>query len=114
MQKSGNVDNKLCVVSSPVHVFLALSDLSSVTAVLADYSCVSASAMVSWTPVFGAESYRATAVDQNGRTMSCTSTGTTCSLAKLGCGRDYVVRVSAMANNCESTSSVTAFFQTGE
>ncbi|XP_017343677.1 uncharacterized protein LOC108276481 [Ictalurus punctatus] len=88
------------------------NNLSSVTSVSADYSCVSASAMVSWTPVFGAESYRATAVDQNGRTMSCTSTGTTCSLDKLGCGRDYVVRVSAMTNNCESTSSIAAFFQT--
>lgn len=110
-EKWGNVI-KGCVVSS--NVFLSFSDLSPVTLVTADYSCVSASAGVSWGAVFGAESYRAIAVDQNGRTVSCTSTSTTCQLSNLGCGRDYVVQVSAMANNCESRSSVMAFFQTGE
>lgn len=101
-------------MSSPVHVFLSLSDLPSVTSVLADYSCVSASAVVSWGTVYGTDSYHATAVDQNGRTISCTSTGTTCLLANLDCGRDYMVWVSAIAKNCESTSSISAFFQTGE
>ncbi|XP_060792637.1 fibronectin type III domain-containing protein 7-like [Neoarius graeffei] len=88
------------------------NDLPSVTSVLADYSCVSASAVVSWGTVYGTDSYRATAVDQNGRTISCTSTGTTCLLANLDCGRDYMVWVSAIAKNCESTSSISAFFQT--
>ncbi|XP_053096527.1 uncharacterized protein LOC113530559 [Pangasianodon hypophthalmus] len=96
----------------PRQVNHTANNLNSVTSVSADYNCVSASAMVSWGAVFGAESYRATAVDQNGRTVSCTSTGTTCMLARLGCGRDYVVWVSAIANNCESISSNTAFFQT--
>ncbi|XP_058265731.1 uncharacterized protein LOC131365857 [Hemibagrus wyckioides] len=96
----------------PKQVNYSANNLSSVTLVTADYSCVSASAGVSWGAVFGAESYRAIAVDQSGRTVSCTSTSTTCQLSNLGCGRDYVVQVSAMANNCESRSSVMAFFQT--
>lgn len=106
--------NRSCEESSSVPVFLSFSDLSSVTTVLADYNCMNASAGVSWGTVYGATSYRATAVDQNGRTVSCTSTGTTCQLVRLGCGSYYVVRVSAISNNCESTSTVTDFFQTGE
>ncbi|GAA6076390.1 uncharacterized protein LOC113651476 [Tachysurus ichikawai] len=104
--------NMFLVPGEAKQVNYSVNNLNIVTLVTADYSCVSASAVLSWGTVFGAESYRAVAVDQNGRTEFCTSTGTTCQLVNLGCGSDYVVRVSAMANNCESKSSVTAFFQT--
>lgn len=98
----------------PVHVSLSPADLSPVTSVSADYNCANASAVASWSAVFGAKYYRATAVDQSGTTVSCTSTVTTCMLTNLSCGKDYMVWVTAISNNCESTSSITAFFQTGE
>ncbi|KAI5096119.1 hypothetical protein C0J45_14549, partial [Silurus meridionalis] len=104
--------NMFLDAGEPKQVNYTSNTLSAVSSVSTDYSCVSASAMVSWGAVFGAESYRVTAVDQKGRTVSCTSTGTTCQLANLSCGKDYVVRVSAIANNCENASSATAFFQT--
>ncbi|KAI5609206.1 hypothetical protein C0J50_6208 [Silurus asotus] len=104
--------NMFLDAGEPKQVNYTSNTLNAVSSVSTDYSCVSASAMVSWGAVFGAEFYRVTAVDQKGRTVSCTSTGTTCQLANLSCGKDYVVRVSAIANNCENASSATAFFQT--
>ncbi|XP_017573413.2 uncharacterized protein LOC108439482 [Pygocentrus nattereri] len=85
--------------------------LSPVTSVSVDYSCVSASATVSWGATFGAESYRVRAVSHNGVVLSCSSSGTSCQLTNVGCGGDYVVHVSAIANNCESTGNATALFQ---
>lgn len=69
---------------------------------------------VTWDEVFGADSYRATAMDGNGTTLSCTSTSTSCQITMLKCGEVYLVSVTAISDACENTSNYTASFQTGE
>ncbi|XP_041941446.1 uncharacterized protein LOC121704923 [Alosa sapidissima] len=67
---------------------------------------------VTWDEVFGADSYRAVAVDGNGTALSCTSTSTSCQITMLQCGEVYLVSVTAISYACESTSNYTASFQT--
>lgn len=81
--------------------------------VQANYSCVTAMATVTWDLVFGAHSYRATAVHRNGTGQSCNSSSTTCAITNLSCGTEYEVRVTAISDDCEATSNVSNHFETG-
>ena len=93
-----------------------LLELSPVTSISVDYSCSTSSASVSWDGVFAADSYKAEAVESNGTVLSCTTQGTSCQIAGLGCGQSYVVHVIALSESdgCESTANATATFSTGE
>ncbi|KAL1249579.1 hypothetical protein QQF64_020584 [Cirrhinus molitorella] len=88
------------------------SALGRVTSVSVSYTCASASAVVSWTGVFGATTYRATAVSHSGTVLSCTSSTTECQIRNLACGENYMVHVTALSDNCESTGNATTSFQT--
>lgn len=79
-----------------------------------DYSCSSGMVTVTWDLVFGANMYRAMAVDGTGESLNCTSNSTSCKIGMLKCGENYLVHVTAISDDCQSTSSVTAEFKTGE
>ncbi|CAL8396350.1 unnamed protein product [Boreogadus saida] len=76
-----------------------------------DYRCSSNTAVVSWVPVVGADSYRATAT-HNGTVMSCLSQGSQCQIQGMACGQSYVVSVITVAGDCESHGNSTTSFQT--
>nr|XP_055057047.1 uncharacterized protein LOC129441425 [Misgurnus anguillicaudatus] len=95
----------------PSNVTYTTPGILPVTVVSADYNCVTGTASVSWGAVFGATSYRAVATDDNGMTRNCTSTTTSCQVSMLSCGRQYTVRIVAIAD-CESTSGESYTFQT--
>nr|XP_040026367.1 fibronectin type III domain-containing protein 7-like [Gasterosteus aculeatus aculeatus] len=88
------------------------STINPVTTVSADYSCSSGMATVTWDLVFGANSYRATAVGSIGASVNCTSTTAGCQITALKCGEMYSVRVVAISDDCESTSNATDSFET--
>ncbi|KAG7280759.1 hypothetical protein CRUP_037689 [Coryphaenoides rupestris] len=90
-----------------------LTPLSPVSDVSVDYRCDSNAAVVSWAPVFGADSYRATATG-NGTVKYCTGLGIKCQIEGMACSQSYMVSVIAMAGNCKSPgpSNITTF-QTG-
>lgn len=88
--------------------------INPVTTVSVDYSCTGGMVTVTWDLVFGANLYRATAVDGTGAALNCTSASTSCQIAELRCGENYNVHVTAISDDCESTSNVTALFETGE
>ncbi|KAL7851296.1 hypothetical protein AOLI_G00216520 [Acnodon oligacanthus] len=87
------------------------SSIASVPSISVDYSCTNAIATVSWEAVSGARSYRAVATGNNGTSLSCTSTGTSCQITTLGCGERYAVRITSIAG-CESTSNISYVFET--
>ncbi|XP_073727799.1 uncharacterized protein fndc7rs1 [Misgurnus anguillicaudatus] len=95
----------------PSNVTYTTPGILPVTVVSADYNCVTGTASVSWGAVFGATSYRAVATDDNGMTRNCTSMTTSCQISMLSCGRQYTVRIVAIAD-CESTSGESYTFQT--
>ncbi|XP_043081301.1 serine-rich adhesin for platelets [Puntigrus tetrazona] len=86
--------------------------LGPVTSVSVSYTCASASSVVSWTAVVGATTYRSTAVSHSGTVLSCTTSTTECEIKNLACGENYMVHVTALSDNCESTSNATTSFQT--
>jgi len=97
------------------HLFTRLSSaIDPVTTISADYSCTSGMVTVTWDLVFGANSYKARAVDSTGASNNCTSASTSCQITMLKCGETYVVRVTAFSDDCESISNTTALFETGE
>ncbi|XDV45473.1 hypothetical protein PO909_013567, partial [Leuciscus waleckii] len=75
-------------------------------------SCANKSAVISWTAVFGATAYRATAISQSGAILSCTSNSTKCQIRNLTCGENYTVYATALSNNCESTGNATTYLRT--
>lgn len=79
-----------------------------------DYSCSSGMVTVTWGLVFGANKYRATAVDGTGASLNCTSATASCHITMLKCGEKYVVHVTAISDDCESRSNTSALFETGE
>ncbi|KAJ8384528.1 hypothetical protein AAFF_G00204430 [Aldrovandia affinis] len=88
------------------------SALSAVTSISVDYSCSSGSVTVNWRTVFGADSYRAAAVDSSGTVLSCTSQSENCQIMGVTCGERYLVQVTAISNSCESTANATTHFET--
>ncbi len=79
-----------------------------------DYSCSSGMVTVTWDLVFGANTYRATAVDGTGASLNCTSASSSCQITMLKCGEKYTVHVTAISDDCESTSNTSTLFETGE
>lgn len=92
-----------------------LAELTPVESVTVDYTCTTHSARVSWTAVFGADSYRATAMGANGSELTCSSQRTSCEISGLSCGQSYVVHVTPMSDSCRNMHNTTsATFHTGE
>ncbi|XP_047445276.1 mucin-4-like [Mugil cephalus] len=88
------------------------STINPVTTVSAQYSCSGGMVTVTWDLVFGANLYRATAVDGTGASLNCTSASTSCQITMLKCGEKYRVHVTAISDDCESTSNATSLFET--
>lgn len=94
---------------------MLFAELTPVLSVLVDYTCTNNSVRVTWSLVSGAKSYMATAVDERGRQMTCTSQGTSCQITGLNCGQHYVVNVTPVSDSCKNLVNATsASFQTGE
>ena len=92
-----------------------LAELTPVASVSVDYTCTTHSAMVHWSAVFGADSYRATAIGDNGTELTCTSQRTNCEIPGLSCGQSYTVHVIPMSESCRNMMNTTwATFETGE
>ncbi|XP_030016446.1 fibronectin type III domain-containing protein 7-like [Sphaeramia orbicularis] len=89
-----------------------LTSINPVTTIKVNYSCSAGLVTVTWDTVFGANSYRATAIDGTGATLNCTSTSTSCEIIMLKCGEKYDVRVTAISDDCESTSTASQRFDT--
>lgn len=103
----------------PVKVILycavLLAELTPVSSVSVEYTCTTHSVMVYWSVVFGADSYKATAIGENGTQLMCTSQSTSCEITTLSCGQNYVVHVTPMSEGCKNMVNTTsATFQTGE
>lgn len=94
---------------------LLLAELEPVSSISANYDCTTQSAVASWSAVFGADSYSATATDENGIQLTCTSQKTSCQITGLSCGQSYVVTVTPISGKCKNILNTTsATFQTGE
>ncbi|XP_014901851.1 uncharacterized protein fndc7b [Poecilia latipinna] len=105
--------NKFLVLSEPTNHNFSTNKLAPVSSVSVDYSCSTTSAKASWSSVFGATSYIATAVDENGSEMQCMSQSTSCTIVGLTCGQQYEVHVIPVSNNCKNRVNATsASFQT--
>ncbi|XP_071392950.1 fibronectin-like [Centroberyx affinis] len=104
--------NVFLVAGEASNVIHNTSNINPVTTVSVDYSCSSGMVTVTWGLVFGANSYRATAVDGNGTALSCTSDSTSCQITMLKCGEKYQVKVTAISDDCESTSNTSMLFDT--
>ncbi|KAJ8376161.1 hypothetical protein SKAU_G00067410 [Synaphobranchus kaupii] len=89
-----------------------ITPLSPVTSLSVDYSCSTSSVTVMWGTVFGADSYRAAAIDSKGTVLSCTSEAADCQITGVSCGERYMVRVTSISDNCESTANATTYFET--
>lgn len=91
------------------------AELTPVSSVSVDYTCTTHSATVSWSAVFGAESYKAFAMGDNGTQLTCTSQSASCQIGGLTCGQSYVVHVIPISESCTNMINTTsATFQTGE
>lgn len=84
------------------------------TSVAVVYSCSSRMVTVTWDSVFGANLYRATAVDGTGASLNCTSASDSCQVTMLKCGEQYRVHVTAISDDCESIANTSTVFETGE
>lgn len=70
-------------------------------------------AQVTWGAARGASSYSATAVADQGSTIHCNTTNTSCFLTGLQCGQSYNVSVAARSWACDRESSLTHRIATG-
>ncbi|KAK9519631.1 hypothetical protein VZT92_022346 [Zoarces viviparus] len=105
--------NTFLVPSEPRDYTYTTNKLRPVASVSVDYTCTTHSAMVAWSPVFGANSYNATAMGKNGTQLTCTSQSISCQITGLSCGQSYVVHVTPMSENCKHMRNTTsATFQT--
>lgn len=94
---------------------MLLSELRPVSEVSVEYACSPQSATVQWSAVFGANSYKASAIGENGAELTCTSVSTSCQITRLSCGQSYNVHVTPMSENCKNKMNATSTnFQTGE
>ncbi|KAM3604918.1 uncharacterized protein V6R79_017981 [Siganus canaliculatus] len=104
--------NVFLVPGEPANVLHNTSTINPVTTISVDYSCSNGMVTVTWDLVFGANLYRATAVDGTGASLNCTSASTSCQITMLKCGEKYLVRVTAISDDCESTSNASTLFET--
>lgn len=93
---------------------LPSSAINPVTSITAEYTCSTGLVTVRWELVFGATSYRATAVDGTGASGNCTSSTSSCQITMLNCGEIYRVTVTTLSDSCENKGNVSATFETGE
>ncbi|XP_051768215.1 fibronectin isoform X5 [Ctenopharyngodon idella] len=76
------------------------------TQVNVSLSCGSDTASVSWAASSGLVSYyTVTAEGDNGITLTCNSSSTSCNISGLTCGQAYNVSVTAMSGNCTGQRS---------
>uniref|UniRef100_A0A9J8D0Q5 Fibronectin type III domain-containing protein 7 n=1 Tax=Cyprinus carpio carpio TaxID=630221 RepID=A0A9J8D0Q5_CYPCA len=76
------------------------------TKVNVSLSCGSDTASVFWAASSGRVSYyTVTAVDDNGHTLTCNSSSTSCDISGLSCGQAYNVSVTAMSVDCTGQRS---------
>ncbi|XP_054888996.1 serine-rich adhesin for platelets-like [Poeciliopsis prolifica] len=104
--------NVFLVPGEPSTVTYNTTTIGGVTTVSVDYSCSTSKVTVTWDAVFGAKLYRAVAVDGSEASLNCTSVSTSCQIAELKCGENYKVHVTTISDDCESTSNITATFET--
>lgn len=78
----------------------------AVQSVLSTLNCSANALTVSWEAGPVPVRYNATAVDAGGTALSCTTEGTSCTIASLNCGRRYTVTVRATGITCEGHGSV--------
>ncbi|XP_040040842.2 uncharacterized protein fndc7b [Gasterosteus aculeatus] len=105
--------SKFLVPSEPTDYTYTANTLEAVSSVSVSYTCTNNSARVDWSAVFGAFSYKATAIGKNGTELSCSSQSTSCQIIGLSCGQNYVVHVNPMSENCRQSMSTTSdAFQT--
>ncbi|XP_033507400.2 uncharacterized protein LOC117272533 [Epinephelus lanceolatus] len=104
--------NGFLVPGEASNVTHTTSTINPVTTISVDYSCTSGMVTVTWDLVFGANLYRATAIDGTGASLNCTSAFTSCQITMLKCGEKYQVHVTAISDDCESTSNATSLFET--
>lgn len=106
---------ELHILMTVIMCLYVCAELMPVSSVSVDYTCTTHSGMVSWSAVFGAESYKAFAMGDNGTQLTCTSQSTSCQISGLTCGQSYVVHVIPMSASCTNMINTTsATFQTGE
>ncbi|XP_029474400.1 uncharacterized protein LOC115100214 [Rhinatrema bivittatum] len=91
--------------------YAAVSAPCPPTNVSINHDCGVDDVAVSWSPSDGALSYLAVAVG-NGRTFSCNSTGSGCTLPALPCGVHYNLTVVAEDDQCSSVSAAASEFYT--
>ncbi|KAM7387685.1 hypothetical protein PAMP_023907 [Pampus punctatissimus] len=105
--------SKFLVPSEPAQYTYTTNKLTPVSSVLVDYTCTTHTVTVSWSAVFGADSYKATAIGENGTHLMCTSQSTSCQITDLSCGQNYMVHVTPMSAGCKNMVNTTsATFQT--
>ncbi|XP_016305113.1 fibronectin type III domain-containing protein 7-like [Sinocyclocheilus anshuiensis] len=94
-----------CSTSSKTLVTLDMAPCVP-TQVNVSLSCGSDTASVSWAASSGLVSYyTVTAVDDNGHTLTCNSSSTSCDISGLACGQAYNVSVTAMSVDCTGQRS---------
>ncbi|KAI3368520.1 hypothetical protein L3Q82_025527 [Scortum barcoo] len=100
--------SKFLMPSEPTNYTYTTNKLTPVSSVSVDYTCTNHSAMVLWSAVFGADSYKAVAVGKNGTQLTCTSQSTSCQISGLSCGQRYVVLVTPMSESCKNMMMMNA------
>lgn len=76
--------------------------------------CQNNAGSVSWTAALNAEKYIATATSSDGLKHNCTTTGTSCVLLDLYCGKNYSITVVTVQRDCWSDPSTPALLRSGE
>ncbi|XP_049603206.1 pneumococcal serine-rich repeat protein [Syngnathus scovelli] len=104
--------NVFLVPGEPSNVTHTTSTINPVTSITTVYSCSSGMVTVTWDLVFGANLYRATAVDGTGASLNCTSATNNCQITMLKCGEKYSVYVTAISDDCESIANTSTLFET--
>lgn len=69
--------------------------------------------LVSWSPNPDAQYFYVEAVSNTGAGHHCNSSGTTCAIASLPCGRSYNVSVLSVRGSCEGKPSAVVETSTG-
>ncbi|KAK7945711.1 hypothetical protein WMY93_001439 [Mugilogobius chulae] len=96
----------------PTEVSYITSNINPVTMITNEYDCTTATVTVTWDQVFGANAYMATVTDGTGKSLNCTSSGTSCDISELKCGEKYSTHVTVISDNCRSTDTLDEKFDT--
>lgn len=75
--------------------------------------CADGAMLVSWSPNPDAQYFYVEAVSNTGARHHCNSSGTTCTIASLPCGRSYNVSVLSVRGSCEGKPSAVVETSTG-